>query len=280
MKKKVFAACLMAAAMTAVTACGAAKPAAQNDSGNGQMTEEEQDAMGQELAQETDQVVEDMLSDAQTMEEDFLDQFAGEMDLAGSWLDETSQRAVMDITMNEDGSCTAVIHWGASVYESAVWEITGTYDPAMGSLNYDSARHYLHVAKEDGTDEELDETTTDGSLSKSGDRLLWKDSANEYEDHFFVREEAENGFDGYYVNEEDDTLTIMEEEGGFSVEVLIGGVYCEGLLTETGEGLSGSLTDEKGQNVSVTILAAEGGMEVSVDGGEPLYYENAMTAME
>ena len=32
---------------------------------------------------------------------DFLDQFTGEMDLEGSWQDETSGRAQMEISMNE-----------------------------------------------------------------------------------------------------------------------------------------------------------------------------------
>ena len=59
MKKKIFAACLMAVTMSAVTACGAAKPAGQNDAGNGQMTEEEQNAMGEELAGQADQMADE-----------------------------------------------------------------------------------------------------------------------------------------------------------------------------------------------------------------------------
>lgn len=280
MKKKVFAACLMAVTMAAVTACGVAKPAGQSDGGNEQMTEEEQDAMGEELAGQADQMAEDMLSDAQTMEDDFLDQISGEMDLEGSWMDETSGRAQMEISMNEDGSCTAMIYWGGSAFETAVWEITGTYDPASGSLTYDSARQYLHVAREDGTDSEEDETTTSGSLSKVGDRLLWKDSANDYEEHFFAKAYAGSGYDGYYVDSDDDTLTIMEEEEGFFVEILIGGVYYEGTLTDFGEGLNGDLQGENDETAQVVILPEGEGMQVRVDGGEPLYYENAMSAME
>lgn len=280
MKKKVLAVCLAAVMMAAVSACGAAKSAAGKDPAAQQMSEEEQDALGKELAGQADQTVDGLLSDALGMEEDFLNKVTGEMDLEGSWEDETSHRAMMDISMNEDGSCTAMIYWGGSAFETAVWEITGTYDPEMGSLTYDSARHYVHVVREDGSEEEADETTTDGSLSKAGDSLLWQDSANDYEEHFFVKYHAAGGFDGYYVNEDDDTLTIMEEEGGYSVEVLIGGVYYEGWLTDEGQVLSGTLRSENGDASEAAILAAEDGMELTLDGGAPCYYENAMSAME
>lgn len=281
MKKKILTVFLTAVTAAALTACGgSSKPAAEKLPETGEMTEEEQDAMGRELEEQTDQMVDDLLSNALDMENGFLDEFSGEMDLEGSWEDETSRRAMMDISMNEDGSCTAIIYWGGSAFETAVWEITGTYDPASGSLSYDSARHYCHVAKEDGTDEEVDETTTDGVLSKEGDKLLWQDSANGYEDHFFVKYDGGNGFEGFYAGGEDDTLTIMEEEGGFSVQVLIGGVYYDGILVNEGEGLSGTLKSENGDTASVTILAADGGMELTLEGQEPCYYENAMTAME
>lgn len=280
MKKKVIAACLTAVCMTALTACTGAKSPADKVPETGEMSEEEQDALGRELAGQADQMVEDALSDAQDTVDGFLNEFSGEMDLEGSWEDETSMRAQMDITMNEDGSCTAMIYWGGSAVETAVWEITGTYDPVMGSLTYDSARHYVHVVREDGTDAEEDETTTDGSLSKAGDRLLWHDSANDYEDHYFAKTDAGNGFDGYYVNAEDDSLSIAQEEDGFAVEVLIGGVHYEGTLMDIGEGLSGSLQSEKGETADVTILAAEDGMELTLNGSETFYYENAMSAME
>lgn len=271
MKKKIFAACLTALGMAVLTACGSSKPAEEPR----KLTEEEQDALGAELAEQADQMTEDLLSGAQAMEEGFLDQFTGEMDLEGSWTDETSQRAQMDISMNEDGSCTAMIYWGGSAVETAVWEITGTYDPVSGGLSYDSARHYVHVVKEDGTDAEEDETTTDGSLSKVGNRLLWHDSANDYEDHFFARTDAENVFDGYYVNDEDDTLYIQEEDGSFSVEALIGGISYRGILNNDGEGLSGSMESENGDSAEVTILHVLDGMELTVDGADTYHYEIA-----
>lgn len=280
MKKKVFAACLMAVGMAALTACQGVKSPAEKLPETGEMSEEEQDALGRELAGEADQMVDDLLSDAQGTVDGFLNEVSGEMDLEGSWMDETSGRAQMDITMNEDGSCTAMIYWGGSAVETAVWEITGTYDPVMGSLTYDSARHYVHVAKEDGTDAEEDETTTDGSLSKAGDRLLWHDSANDYEDHYFVKEDAGNGFDGYYVNEEDDYLSIEQTEDGFAVEAVAGGVYYEGILKDFGEGLSGTLESENGETADAAVLAAGDGMELTLNGQKPIYYENAMSAME
>ena len=55
-------------------------------------------------------------------------------DLSGAWDDEVSQRASMDVTKNADGSYSFLVHWGGSATETAIWEISGTFDETTGVL--------------------------------------------------------------------------------------------------------------------------------------------------
>ena len=166
--------------MTACSSGGAAQPAESNT------------AEAAEGAQaEADQAAADLTA----AEAEVLDEIAGPLDLSGSWEDEVSKRAVMSAARKKDGSYVITVSWGGSATEAAVWEIEGNYDEASGMLTYENARHYTHVVDAEGNESTKDETTTNGAFMKEGEKVRWKDSANE-EDGVFVKvyeEEPETG---------------------------------------------------------------------------------------
>lgn len=166
--------------MTACSSGGAAQPAESNT------------AEAAEGAQaEADQAAADLTA----AEAEVLDEIAGPLDLSGSWEDEVSKRAVMSAARKKDGSYVITVSWGGSATEAAVWEIEGNYDEASGMLTYENARHYTHVVDAEGNERTKDETTTNGAFMKEGEKVRWKDSANE-EDGVFVKvseEEPETG---------------------------------------------------------------------------------------
>lgn len=140
-----------------------------------------------DLADEADKQAEDIKEQADKLKDDMVNDISGEMDLSGSWQDEVSKRATMDVKKNSDGSYDIVIHWGASATEAAIWEIHGTYDAASGMLYYENGKYGIYTFDENGGETVSEETTTKGSLMKEGDKLRWQDSKNS-EDGLFVKE--------------------------------------------------------------------------------------------
>ena len=114
------------------------------------------------------------------------DEIAEETSLAGSWQDEVSQRASMDVKKNEDGSYDILVSWGSSAFETSTWEIHGTYDAQSGTLTYDNGKYSVHTWDEKDNETISGEETTKGSFSNEGDKLRWKDSKNSGEG-LFVR---------------------------------------------------------------------------------------------
>ena len=117
---------------------------------------------------------------------EYIQQFIGEMDLTGSWEDEVSKRAGMDVEQNEDGTYYIRVHWGASATETAIWEIRGHYDEVSGMLAYYEGLYTVHSFDENNNETIIDEDTTEGAFMKEGDKLRWKDSKNS-EEGLFVR---------------------------------------------------------------------------------------------
>ena len=110
---------------------------------------------------------------------------------AGSWQDEVSQRASMDVT--QDGRHVEIlVHWGGSATEAASWEISGEYDPETGALTYKDARYTVTEWDEDGNDTIIEEKTADGAFTWEDDKLRWTDSLNESEG-LFVK--LDDGYD-------------------------------------------------------------------------------------
>lgn len=135
------------------------------------------------MCQEFDWVPVSMKDDWKTIYGDGVERFY----LSGSWQDEVSQRASMDVTKNSDGSYDIMVHWGASAWESAIWEIHGTYDEASGTLSYQDGKYYVHAVDENDQETIYGEETTTGAFIREDGKLRWKDSKNS-EEGLFVKE--------------------------------------------------------------------------------------------
>ena len=145
----------------------------------------EAEQTAEQIAEEMDQKGEEVAQQADDLQNELLADFIGPMDLAGSWEDEISQRAGMDVTQNEDGSYDILVHWGGSATETAIWEIHGTYDEVSGMLTYEDGAYAVHTWDEKNNETISGEETTSGTFMKEGDKLRWSDSKNS-DDGLFV----------------------------------------------------------------------------------------------
>ena len=130
----------------------------------------------QEEAAKTVESAEEAVSETIGKQEEILDEVTGEMDLTGSWQDEVSQRATMDIEKAETGTYHILIHWGSSAKEASTWEISGTYDETAGMLTYDNGEYCVHTWDDEDKETISGEEITRGALMKEGDKLRWQDS--------------------------------------------------------------------------------------------------------
>ena len=126
------------------------------------------------------------VEEADAKKDEFLADFTGEMDLTGSWQDEVSQRATMDVEKAETGTYHILIHWASGAKEASTWEISGTYDETSGMLSYENGNYTVHTWDENDKETISDEEVTKGTLMKEGDKLRWSDSKNA-EDGLFVK---------------------------------------------------------------------------------------------
>ena len=126
------------------------------------------------------------VEEADAKKDEFLADFTGEMDLTGSWQDEVSQRATMDVEKSETGTYHILIHWASGAKEASTWEISGTYDETSGMLSYENGNYTVHTWDENDNETISEEEVTKGTLMKEGDKLRWSDSKNE-EDGLFVK---------------------------------------------------------------------------------------------
>jgi len=165
---------------------GAAVLTAAMVAGCGAKKEEQTAATAEETAAQVEQNGEEALQEADQVQNEVLADFVGEMDLEGSWEDEVSQRAGMDVTKNEDGSYDILVHWGSSATETAIWEIHGTYDEVSGMLSYEDGAFSVHTFDANNNETVSGEETTSGVFMKEGDKLRWSDSKNS-DDALFVK---------------------------------------------------------------------------------------------
>ena len=126
------------------------------------------------------------VEEADAKKDEFLEDFTGEMDLTGSWQDEVSQRATMDVEKAETGTYHILIHWASGAKEASTWEISGTYDETSGMLSYEDGSYTVHTWDENDKETVSEGEVTKGSLMKEGDKLRWSDSKNE-DDCIFVK---------------------------------------------------------------------------------------------
>ena len=170
MKKNWLITGVLVMSVLAFTACGKKE------------AESVQEVAPKAVAEETQETVEE----ADAKKEEFLADFTGEMDLTGSWQDEVSQRATMEIEKAGTGTYHILIHWASGAKEASDWEISGTYDETAGMLSYEDAAYSVHTWDDQDHETVSDEETTQGALMKEGDKLRWQDSKNS-EDGLFVK---------------------------------------------------------------------------------------------
>ena len=170
MKSKWLVLAVLILSMLTFTACGKKKEESFEEVDPEAVVEE-----AQKEVEETD-----------AKKDEFLADFTGEMDLTGSWQDEVSQRATMDVEKSETGTYHILIHWASGAKEASTWEISGTYDETSGMLSYENGNYTVHTWDENDNETISEEEVTKGTLMKEGDKLRWSDSKNE-EDGLFVK---------------------------------------------------------------------------------------------
>ena len=170
MKSKWLVLAVLILSMLTFTACGKKKEES--------FEEVDREAVVEEAQKEVEE--------ADAKKDEFLADFTGEMDLTGSWQDEVSQRATMDVEKSETGTYHILIHWASGAKEASTWEISGTYDETSGMLSYENGNYTVHTWDENDNETISDEEVTKGTLMKEGDKLRWSDSKNE-EDGLFVK---------------------------------------------------------------------------------------------
>ena len=169
MKKKWLITGVLVLSMLAFTACG--------------KKEENYEEIDPEAAAEQAQ---EQVEAAATEADAVLSDFTGEMDMVGSWQDEVSQRATMDVEKAETGTYHILIHWASGAKEASIWEISGTYDETAGMLSYDNGNYSVHTWDDNDKETIAEEDVTKGALMKEGEKLRWSDSKNE-DDCVFVK---------------------------------------------------------------------------------------------
>lgn len=97
-------------------------------------------------------------------------------EFSGSWIDSTSQRAVMDI--QSDGVYYNIeINWGSSAFENTKWLFTGMYDAARGGIVYASGQRIEEVYTAEGVDPKQTFVYEDGTgfFEWKDGKIYWTD---------------------------------------------------------------------------------------------------------
>ena len=199
MKKQWLITCVLVMSVLAFAACGKKQESAAGEGDQTGAVQETEAEATEEVKEEVEDAAlagtdllagaenaGDAASDAIAMQADILADYTGEIDLNGSWQDEVSQRATMDIEQAGTGTCHILIHWAGSAKEAAIWEISGTYDEASGMLSYEDGHYSVHTWDDEDQETVSGEKLTKGTLMKEGDKLRWQDSEIS-EDAVFVK---------------------------------------------------------------------------------------------
>ena len=184
-KKKIMAAALLLAVMTAAAGCGGkggektenaweSIPSAQEST--------EPAAAGETAAAETA----DAGAEGQTEDP------VGAL-YTGTWVDEIAGRAYMVISPASDGTYDVEINWSSSAAETSAWRINAAIDRRNGNLVYEDGTYQALMFNEDGEAEVVEEKKVNGFFIYAEGSVHWTDSvehADAPEDSTtFVREE-------------------------------------------------------------------------------------------
>ena len=97
----------------------------------------------------------------------------------GSYYDEVSERAVMEVVANGSESLTMIVYWADSAFETYVWTMTGKlYED--GLIGYDDLEAAIITTAEDGTETvEPIEAIAEGWFVPTENGLAWEGAADE-----------------------------------------------------------------------------------------------------
>ena len=97
--------------------------------------------------------------------------------LEGSWYDETSQRASMDITpTGKDDEYEILVSWGNGAAETITWQMSGTFDREGGFLYYDNCVKTVHRFDENDNEEtRVEYENGEGAIKYFDGKLTWED---------------------------------------------------------------------------------------------------------
>ena len=111
--------------------------------------------------------------------------------LEGSWSDENSQRAVMDITKGKgEDEYEVLISWANGAAEKISWQFSGTFDREGGFLSYEDCVKTVHTFDENDNETTMTEYENGkGAISYLDGKLRWEDKQeNIGEDCRFVKD--------------------------------------------------------------------------------------------
>ena len=92
------------------------------------------------------------------------------MNLIGPYLDETSQRAAMNIQCGEAYSEAEVeVSWANSAFETVVWRFSGIYDEDSRTIPYSNCKKVILTTSEDG------QTVSEETVYENGTGMLMVD---------------------------------------------------------------------------------------------------------
>ena len=185
MKKQWLITCVLVMSVLAFAACGKKQESAAGEGDQTGAVQETEAEATEEVKEEVEDAAlagtdllagaenaGDAASDAIAMQADILADYTGEIDLNGSWQDEVSQRASMDIEQAGTGTCHI--------------QISGIYDETSGMLSYEDGHYSVHTWDDEDQETVSGEKLTKGTLMKEGDKLRWQDSEIS-EDAVFVK---------------------------------------------------------------------------------------------
>lgn len=111
----------------------------------------------------------------------------------GTWVDEIAGRAYMVISPASDGTYDVEINWSSSAAETSAWRINAAIDRSNGNLVYEDGTYQALMFNEDGEAEVVEEKKVNGFFIYAEGGVHWTDSvehADAPEDSTtFVREE-------------------------------------------------------------------------------------------
>lgn len=99
------------------------------------------------------------------------------MNIIGSYMDCSSQRATMDILCEGNDGGRVTISWAGSAFEQAVWEFSGKWDEETHAIHYSNCRKAIRTYDESGNmTESVEYENGTGAIFVQDDyTITWQD---------------------------------------------------------------------------------------------------------